>query len=391
MKKSRISGIILILLIVGCQTMLIAQKPQKILGIAKEEKSQAYYEEQARLWKNEIDKNKEYADGWINYYRAERAKLQLERPDLWPGQKEVFYRMLQPIINQAKNHIGNTFDYYYLLGMNTKDEASINAFLKAYEIDPERSEIYGWLLVHYITNLDDDQVAVLSKKMLQTNVYSDPSLKWNYNGLQSIDMGGIIITNGDMDSLPKWVLQYGEGIRPDIMVVNKWMLATEDAYREKILSKLEMSSLSKTKDDFGTTAEYVDFLSAALLKGVKRPAYMSAGTDLQFFEAHQLENNIYVVGNVLKYSKEDFNNTAEMRDNFENKYFMEYLLQHFQQHPQNQVVKTRMNLTYLPALIHLRDHYKEQNQLHKVETCNRYINTIAEDSGRKDEVLSWFE
>ena len=143
--------------------------------------------------------------------------------------------------------------------------------------------------------------------------------------------------------------------------------------------------------DFETVPEYVDHFTAAFLKIAPRPSYMSTGTDLKFFRTHNLEDHMYLVGNAIRYSREDFNNTSVMKDNFENKYFMEYLLQHFQVHPQDEVVKTRMNLTYLPGLIHMRNYYDGAGNRTKVEWYARLINKIATDSGRKDEVLSWFE
>ena len=100
---------------------------------------------------------------------------------------------------------------------------------------------------------------------------------------------------------------------------------------------------------------------------------------------------MYLVGNVIRYSAQPFDNTAAMRTNFEQKYYLDYLLQNFQTHPEDQMVKERMNLTYLPALIHLRNHYARTGQKEKYKQALVFINRIAEDSGRKDEVLSWFD
>ena len=369
---------------------IYAQKPQKILGIAKENKTIEYYKLQSSLWQDEIKENAEDGDAWINYYRAERAKLQLERPDLWPAEKETFYEILSPIITRLAYNIPDTFEYYYLKGMNSNDEEAKPAFLKAYEIDPEREEVYGWLLVHYIYNFEEGSLTELSERMLRANIYSNASIMWNYNALESLDKNSIILTNGDMDSLQKWVLQYGQGIRMDVLVANRWMLVFDEGYRKKVFSMANVALPRKNRSDFENTTDFVDYLTAEILINTDRPAYMSTGTGLQFFRQQQLEDKMYIVGNAIKYSEQNFNNTQVIRENFENKLFMEYLLTNFQVHSQDEVVKKNMNWTYLPALFHLRNHYDKLNLKDKSEWCSVLIDKIATDSGRKEEVLSWF-
>ena len=227
--------------------------------------------------------------------------------------------------------------------------------------------------------------------MLRANIYSNASLKWNYNALLSIDPNGIILTNGDTDSMQKWVLQYGQGIRPDVWVINKWFLATEDSYRTKIWSDLGIKQAQKEAKDFDNIASYANYLSAVILKNSKRPAYISGGTDPAYFEKYDLQDKMYLVGNVIRYSSKSFDNTAVMRNNFEKKYYLDYLLQNFQTHPEDTMVKERMNLTYLPALFHLKEHYQAAGQKSMLERCEMFIDRIAEDSGRKEEVLKLFE
>ena len=385
-------------LLVICFTILLipnpdlsAQKPQKILGIAQEDRTIDYYRTQSSLWQELLEENSQKKEAWINYYRAERAILQLERPELWPGQKAAFFDILAPIIKKAETSIPDTFEYYLLKGMNSNEPEASTAFLKAYEIDPERDEIYGKLLVHYAFNSEEVPLAEVSKRALNANIYSNSSLMWNYNALQSLEKNGLIITNGDMDSMPKWVLQYGQGIRQDVLVANRWMLAYDDGYREEIFTKSNLAAPEKDKNDFKIMEDYVDYLTREILVKTNRPVYMSTGTGMEFFRQYKLENYMYVVGNAIKYSEADFNNTQVIRDNFENKFFLEYLLKDFQYHPQDEVVKTRMNLTYLPGLFHLRDHYDELNLKGKSARCSLFIDRIATDSGRKEEVLSWFE
>ena len=119
--KNKLIYPLFILVTIFCFGSLQAQKPNKILGIAKEVQPSSYYKTQSDLWQKEIASNPGNAEAWINYYRAERAYLQLEDPDLWSDGKEDFYAKLNPILKKAQKAIGNTFDYHYLKGMNTHD------------------------------------------------------------------------------------------------------------------------------------------------------------------------------------------------------------------------------------------------------------------------------
>lgn len=367
-----------------------AQKPQKIRGIAKEVKSIDYYQEQSDLWQKLIEEDPKNAEAWHYYYKAERAALQLQKPEIWPNHKEKFYAELNPILEKAQKHIGDTFEYHYLNGLNSNEESSIQSLKKAYAIDSDRSELYGWLFVYYVPLFESEQLIDLAGKMLNNNIYSNASLMWNYNALQSIEKNGVILTNGDMDSSPKWVLQYGANIRKDVLVVNTHILAFDQKYRQKVLQKLGIKEQLKKETNFESKENYKQYVMAEVLKKSKRPIYTSSGTPLEFLKQHRLEDKMYLVGNALKYSEEKFNNTANIKQNFEEKYHLEYILNNFQIHKEDEVVKTQMNLTYLPSLIHLRKYYESKNQKDSVKKCDLLIERIATDSGRKKEVLSWF-
>jgi len=387
----RIRPVLIFIAICFNLVLLSAQKPQKIMGIAKEDQPISYYQEQSRLWKKLIDKDPRNGEAWINHYKAERATAQLDPKNNWPNQKTDLYQQLDPIIKQAQKHLGQAFEYYYLLGMNSPEEGALRAFKKAYEIDPDRSEIYGWLLSRYAPLFAEKELRDLSERMLKANIYSHANLTWNYNALVTANPNGVFISNGDLDGTPKWVLQYGAGIRPDVLVITKWFLASDEAYRKKIWQKLQLKSPGKKESDFDQTEAYADYLVAEILQKSKRPTYISSGTSIQFFKKYGLEENIFLVGNALQYSAKPFDNTGVLKKNIEENYYLEYLLHNLQQHPEDGIIKAQMNLTYLPAFVHLRDHYKKTKQTEKMNRLNKLIQKVASDSGRKEEVLNWFK
>ena len=76
-------------------TVIFAQekKPEKVLRIVYEMKSDDWYREQAKLWKKEIDKNPKNAEAWHNYYNAVRY----ENFDQTIGSKEKQEKLQQKV------------------------------------------------------------------------------------------------------------------------------------------------------------------------------------------------------------------------------------------------------------------------------------------------------
>lgn len=370
---------------------LMAQQPNEILGIAKESKDVNYYKEQSALWKKETRARPNDANAWRQYYKAERAFLQTTYPEVWLNNSGEIYGKLRVIIDESKKHIDNSFEYYLMEGINVRGKASAAFYKKAFAIDPERDETYEGLFVYYVLTFQKEKASEVAKRMLKSNYFSNANLKWNYNALQTADKNGVFITHGDMDAIPKWVLQYGMNIRPDVLVMNKWMMIDSKQYFDLVFKDLGIKPHAKKPTDFKNPTEHHENLIAYVLKNSKRPVYMGCNTDTKFFKKYGLENNIYLVGAAFVYCSNDLDNMAITKKNFEQTYNLEYLFTNFQQHPDDVVVKKYLNVTYIPGIIKLINHYKLLDDAKKLKYYETLLNRIAEDSGRKKEIMSWYK
>ena len=381
---------ILIFIITFFSTLAFAQKPQLILGIAKEEKSIDYYDQQFDLWTKEAKKDPSNGLAWRQRYLAKRAFLQKQSLQTWLNQPQIVFSKLDKVIEESKTHIGESFEYYFMKAMNSKGKKAIDYSLKAHKIDPDRDEVYGWIFGFSVIDGDDTLASDMGKRMMKSNAYSNANLLWNLNGLQTAEPNSIFIANGDLDCGPKWLLQYANNIRRDVLVISKWSLDQDDAYRSRIFKEVGIPQPDKTRNDFSTPVEYVDYLTVTLLKNGKRKAYMQCGTDINLFKRYDMENKMYLVGNAFVYSDRRFDNYKVLRDNLK-KYRLEYLLDDFQSHPELSLIKTDIHLTYLPALNSAIKYYADNGQDEMESYYADVMNVILEESGREKELRELYK
>ncbi len=372
-------------------TTLCAQKAQEIRGVATEKFPLSYYQEQSKLWQQEIAKKPSNSYAYWQWYKAERSFLIKESKGAWPDNKKEVYGKLKPIVAAAKKQVGDSFDYNFMVHANAieKGETTKEYLLKAYKADPDRYECYDNMMIHYVTNFDSKGTKEIAERMLKHNVFSNANLKWNYNALQTVEKNGIFISQGDMDGLPRWALQYGAGIRRDVTVISKWLLSI-DEYRKTVFLRFQIPPFGKKAEDFDGQTAYVDALAVHLMKNAKQKSYMGCGTPMSFFEKHNLKKDMYLVGTAFAYSKSGLDNMNLTKQNFEEKYDLEYLFNNFQTHHEDEMVKTWMNITYIPGLMKMKKHYEDLNEEAKVNYYSKLIERIAEESGRKEEIMSWY-
>jgi tetratricopeptide (TPR) repeat protein len=108
----------------------------------------------------------------------------------------------------------------------------------------------------------------------------DALLEYNQNMLNSAPLNAVLITNGDYDTYPAWLLQ-GKGIRTDVLIVNRSLFNLKDYARFLIqqglplaISEQELEGIShkKSDDKFLTIS---DQLIQMLLKQTSRPVVLS--------------------------------------------------------------------------------------------------------------------
>lgn len=370
-----------LLVIIGFLTAN-SQKPEEIYSIIKVDKPHSFFVNQAKLWWQVTQKDKKNENAWHNYYKANRyAKMTYKQKDTtiaynpkeWLNESKYLMEADQ-IITLIKKNIPNTFTYYLILGSNyDENNKKLEYLQKAHKLQPNNPVIYDEMIVAY-------EIAgnVLKRKEInnlwhKTNSISSGLLNYNYNVLMSMKQNSVILTFGDNDTYPIWMLQDALELRNDITVLNLSLMFIPE-YRNRKFKELNIKQIPDTK----VLKNYYDIAEYILLNKPKDlPMYLSTTSWTNF---SKFEDNLYLEGLVLEYSEKNIDNIAILINNFENNYALDYIMHKFDYDTSIGIIN-RFNINYLPGIIKLYRHYTLSGEKEKALKYKKLGLYIAEKAG----------
>jgi len=207
-------GLIIIALLFQVAPAKEVSRPEEIKSKRQVVYDDDSYVELARLWKayhEEYPSEYSYAN-WMyaaRYAGDENYSELLDRGvEKYPGNPTLLY--LKGLES---------------LGLE-QDKAGLRFFERAVEIDPDFSDAWFGLVTHYMESGEDEKLNLALRKLLESGIIADEIMDYNYNVMIALEPEAIIITNGDNDTYPIWILKRMLNIRPDIDVVNRSLLNT---------------------------------------------------------------------------------------------------------------------------------------------------------------------
>lgn len=369
-------------------SLLRAQEPEVVNSIAKEYKPHSFFVNQAELWWKEIEKDNKNEKAWYYYYKANRyARMTFHncktpdclKYDNWLEESKYFKEdtEIKELIFKA---IPNTYTYYIIIKEGyPNNRERFEALQKAYEIDPENPDTYDEMVVYYETNNLPEKREEFNRKWYKSNDVSPGFLNYNYNVMMSMANGSAILTFGDNDTFPIWMLQDALDIRKDITVLNVHLLSIPE-YRHRLFSELQIPDLN-TEYPEGSTDQSQKEIIEHIIKN--KPADLSLYISTPAWRQLQdYDTNLYLVGLVLQYSEENFDNIALLKNNFENKYALDYIKNSFSYDISRTLVE-RTNVNYIPGIIKLYEHYKLSGENEKAEKIKQMGLMIAKKGGEE--------
>ena len=371
--------ILVILCFLSLSTFAISNdtdpKPEKIHYRSEIEKSGEYYIRQAALWETVLKEDKTNANAWLNYFMASRYARSI-------GRQEGID--LNQIAEDAWAAVPNTFEGHYLMyARDSWNEENRKYLEKAYEIAPDRSRSYHSFCVHYEMERNTKKVKEFIDKLYEARRYSNGLLAWNYNVLQSVGEDGILISWGDNDTYPIWMLQYGKNIRTDVSLLNINLLSMKD-YADRILPEL---GIPKFTNWTGNEENIQALLTKHVIENSKRPVYINVTTHHTIKDP--FKDDLYLTGLTYLYSTHHFDNIATLKKNIENKFAMDYVNVNLGYEKEQEIVN-QINMSYLPSLMLLYKHYVESEDKAKAEKLKSLMLKIAKDADNMDFIERYF-
>lgn len=227
---------------------------------------------------------------------------------------------------------------------------------------------------------DRESVAAHCREWYSSGQFSSGVLDWNYNALMSLEPDALLLTQNDNDTYPVWLLQYALQVRPDVHVLNMSLLEN-DAYRSRIIRQEHLSYIP-------AGASLTDFLQMFVSGKNDQPTYFGVMTDKTRLET--AKNSLYLTGLALKFSIRPFDNVAVLRNNYENRFRLDYLKLQMAPEPDPTAV-AQLNLNYLPAFLLLYNHFITSGENGKAAQLRELIVRIGRAGNREAEVSAYLQ
>jgi hypothetical protein len=375
-----------------------AQKPEPVNGFAVEMKPVAWYKEQIRLWKKEIDRNNQDAYAWYNYYRATRNLSRVDTTDRRSSDAKAAEQ--KAIVDEMEKAVPNSYEYNltrWLIAGN--DPAYIRYLKKADELGAGRTEHLSDMLGWGEIERDIPKRNKYADIWYHSSKASPGMLYYNYNVISGLKPNAVIFTSGDNDTYPIWLLQ-SQGIRPDVTVLNTSLLML-DEYRNRILKELGASPWEKetrsSKKDAGNNASSVsdeqtyqryrkEIVKHIAHNSKKYPVYVALTTGEEY--TGPVEEQLYLTGLAYEYSEQVLDNMALLKRNFEQNYALDYLDKTFFQDISAYWVNHSSG-NYMVPMLKLLEHYKTSGDVQHREWISGKIRHIAKGKPGEEQVLKY--
>jgi hypothetical protein len=256
-------------------------RPEKIRSKREVIYEKETYEELAKLRK---EYNKEFPseDAYANWMYAARYagdegydKLLKRGLKKYPANPTILY------LSSMLRH--GAFD----------NDIERNYLERATQLDPEYMDPWFSLVIHYMQSNDDERLRIALRYLLEGGAVAEEIMDYSYNMLASFAENAILITNGDNDTYPGFILTDLLNFRPDVLIVNRSLLNTDwyptymvEKGLPRFISKRELEDLRENiltdlkakKTRVGPGGPFGDTLIVRLIESAtkeERPVYLA--------------------------------------------------------------------------------------------------------------------
>lgn len=343
---------------------------ENVSELVYKKKNKTWYNQQILVWRQEIEINKKNAEAWLNYYKASK----------YAG---VDDEILDQIVTAMNINIPNSFQSHYVNYIHSnRDLSKGTELMKAYLIEPNRKEIYKELAVYFVLKGDNDNLDKTLKKWNSLNEIPQSLKDYSYNLLNTIPQNGILITDGEYDTYPLWILQSAEGHRKDVKILNLNIIENND-YRKRICLSYGLTCSDNVKNKSSFVLQLVQ-------NNTDKSFYFSYTVDQPTLAL--IENNLYNEGLAYRFHKTPYDNSTRLKNNWELIYKTDYLNGNIRGNDSfsNDKINS-LHLNYVSSGLELYDIYKETGEINKANKLYQILLKLAKNAGKENSVKSYIE
>ena len=380
----------LILLIAVLPLAARAQKPEPVLGNARENRSLESNREQRQAWRKVIDAEPKNAQAWYYYFKAQKNLIYNDTTDNRPPRER--HKDLEKVVDEMGKAIPESYEYNLCRwSISAGDRGQLKYLMKAAELGEGRSEHLDYMINEGELTRDLKMRDLYSEKKFRAGTFSSGLIYYNYNVLSGLEPNAILVTTGDNDTYPAWLLQ-SRGIRRDVTVVNDNLMQIE-WYREKVFAELgvggkalqaQIDSLNPDNGNFSRD------LVALLLKNTRKLPLNIALTAAYESCIGGLEGKLFLTGLAYRYSEQPMDNLALLKKNFEHAYALDYLDKSFFNDISPEKVGY-VNSNYIVPMLKLYAHYKTAGDSQKQAWMREKLLMLSKGMEQEAEVKKQLE
>ncbi len=275
--------ITLLLLLILDSALSAGDRPAPFIDVAHGTYPAAYYAEQALRWQAVAQSDCATEADHLEYFLAARYANRFA---------DGIYEIDQVVNRAAARLSSDSFALNYMRYVHTVGQERYRYLKAAYAIKPEEPYVQASMLGFAVLRGDSTLAARTSRQLDRLNPHPTGLMDYSYNMLHSVAPGGLLLTFGDADTYPAWILQWVHGVRADVLLVNYNQFSHYPDYARHVLRTV------------GVEGEPAANAAARLqqLRTANRPLHIASTAGDQLGELGIPQSDMYALGLVFRVS-----------------------------------------------------------------------------------------
>ncbi len=283
---------------------------------------------------------------------------------------------LDKMVASIKAANAQSYEYNYAMYLNSGRSLDAFTYLEnAERYHPDNVDLYDDFVYHYEMDGNAAKRKQYCKQLYLSNTIHASVMEYNYNVLMSIELNGIIFTNGSIDTYPLFIWQDVKGIRKDVTIINLDMLS-EKKYRERKSAEAHLKIKPQS-----TNVKTIEWI---IKNNPNKKLYVGHTISQDILKT--FKSDLYLSGLTYKHSKTPIDNVKSAVYSYENSFKKEQL-----KRTQTNLEAKRLNFNYTLPLITVLRYYHNHNEEAKATEIRKLILKIAKEANKENIIKQYLK